>query len=64
MICNVEVLLVLRGVSDSTLDSVSWRHDIPPLTFELDTTSSGRYLNNILHRYMSIHEGGCYDVLD
>jgi len=57
MIGNVEELSVLWGAVDSTMDSDSPRHDIVPLTFELDTASigSGRYLNNILHRNMNIH---------
>ena len=55
MICNVEVLSVLWDALDSTMDSDSRRHDILPLTFELDMTGNGRYLNNFLHRYMRIH---------
>ena len=57
MICNVEVLSVLWGALGSTMDSDSPRDDIVPLTFELDTAGigSGRYLNKILHRNMSIH---------
>jgi len=57
MVCNVEELLVLRGALDSTMDSDSPRHDIVPLTFELDAAGigGGRYLNNILHRNMGVH---------
>ena len=55
MICNVEVLSVLRGVLYSTMDSDSRRYDVLPLTFKLDTTGSGRYLNKILRSYMRIH---------
>jgi hypothetical protein len=32
------------------MDSDSRRYDILPLTSEVDTTGSGRYLNNILQR--------------
>jgi len=45
--------------------SDSRRYDIAPLTFELDTTGNGRYLNNIFSQiHEDSHEGDCYDVLD
>ena len=49
------------------MDLDNWRHDIFPLTSELDTTGSGGYLNIILHRYMGVHTRKIvmtYEMLD